>query len=280
MKKALTFLLGCSLVMTGCDNSMASQGAGTGAYLGAILGSAIGGISNGPRGSDIGTVVGMAAGAVVGSAIGSAADRAEQQKYREYYEQRQAPYTRQYQRDKGVESYTPNDDSGFDPNNSGDDRIEFEQDNNQGAYTTIEPKTYTQKEVSVGQLSELMPGCKVNYNEDVEIRNASFVDRDGNGVLHAGEEAKVTFEIMNNSSAVIYGVLPTVVETSGNKHIHISPSILVESIMPGKGVRYTATVRGDKKLKDGTAVIRVAVRQGQNDVTSQIKEFTIRTVRE
>ncbi|MDY4556767.1 MAG: hypothetical protein SO468_11410, partial [Prevotella sp.] len=91
--------------------------------------------------------------------------------------------------------------------------------------------------------------------------------------------AKVTFEIMNNSSAVIYGVLPTVVETSGNKHIHISPSILVESIMPGKGVRYTATVRGDKKLKDGTAVIRVAVRQGQNDITSQIKEFTIRTSR-
>ena len=84
---------------------------------------------------------------------------------------------------------------------------------------------------------------------------------------------------MNNSSAVIYGVLPTVVETSGNKHIHISPSILVESIMPGKGVRYTATVRGDKKLKDGTAVIRVAVRQGQNDITSQIKEFTIRTSR-
>ena len=156
----------------------------------------------------------------------------------------------------------------------------FEQDDaRQKSYSTIEPKTYTPQSVSVGQLSKLMPGYKLNYNEDVEIRKASFVDYNGDGVLRANEEAKVTFEIMNNSSAVIYGVLPTVVETSGNKHIHISPSILVESIMPGKGVRYTATVRGDKKLKDGTAIIRIAVRQGQNDITSQIKEFTIRTSR-
>ena len=89
----------------------------------------------------------------------------------------------------------------------------------------------------------------------------------------------MTFEMMNRSSAVIYDVLPMVVETSGNKHVHISPSILVESIMPGKGVKYTATIRGDKKLKDGQAVIRVAVRQGKNDITSQIKEFSVVTRR-
>ena len=279
MKKFFVLVLGSCFLLSACSNSYASQGAGTGAYLGAILGSAIGGISNGPRGSDVGTIVGMAAGAVVGSAIGSAADRAEQEKYREYQSQREAPYSRQYQRGKGVEQRNY-DDSGFDPTNSGDDRIEFEQGGTEGPYTTVEAKTYSPESVSVDQLSRIMPGCNINYNEDIEIRKATFVDRNGNGVLHAGEEAKVSFEIINNSSAIIYDVKPTVVETTGNKYIHISPSILVESIMPGKGVRYTATVRADKKLKNGNAVFRVAVRQGENDITSQIKEFDVRTVRE
>lgn len=283
MKKFFILLLGSSLLFTGCDNSNASMGAGTGAYFGALLGSAIGGISNGPRGSDVGTLIGMAGGAVVGASIGSAADRAEQEKYKNEQYQRQMPYSREYQNRRGkgiVESYQDYDGSGFDPTNSGDDRIDFEQDaSSNEPYSTVKANTYTPKTVSVSQLSKIMPGCKINYNEDVEIRNATFVDRDGNGVLHAGEEAKVTFEIMNNSSAIIYDVKPTVIETTGNKQIFISPSILVESIMPNKGVRYTATVRGGDKLKNGTAVICVAVRQGEHDITSQIKEFKIKTMK-
>ena len=278
MKKFFVLILGSSILLSACSNSYASQGAGTGAYLGAILGSAIGGISNGPRGSDVGTIVGMAAGAVVGSAIGSAADRAEQEKYKEYQAQRNVPYSREYQRGKGVQQ-SGYDDSGFDPTMSGDDRIEFEQSASESPYSTVEAKTYSPKSVSVEKLSGMMPGYKMNYNEDVEVRRATFVDRDGNGTLRAGEEAKVPFEIMTTSSAVIYDVKPTVVETTGNKHIHISPSILVESIMPGKGVKYTATVRADKKLKSGTAIFCIAVRQGQNDITSQIKEFEVKCIR-
>ena len=283
MKKFFILLLGSSLIFTGCDNSNASMGAGTGAYFGALLGSAIGGISNGPRGGDVGTLIGMAGGAVVGAAIGSAADRAEQEKYKEEQYQRQKYYSREYQnrRGKGVKKYeTTYDDSGFDPTNSGDDRIDFEQGNSSyDPYTTVNANTYTPKTVSISQLSKMMPGYKLNYNEDVEIRNATFVDRNGDGVLHAGEEAKVTFEIINNSSAIIYDVRPTVIETTGNKQIFISPSILVESIMPNKGVKYTATVRGGSKLKNGTAVICVAVRQGDHDITSQIKEFKIKTMK-
>lgn len=276
MRKFFVLLLGSGILLSACDGSYASQGAGTGAYFGAILGSAIGGITNGARGSDVGTLIGVATGAAVGAAIGSAADRAEQEKYWEYQKQRKSPYSREYQQSK-AELQKYQDNSGFDPTNSGDDRIEFEQGGAEEAYTTVEAKTYSPKTVSVDQLSKLMPGYLLNYNEDVEVRKAAFVDRDGNGVLHAGEEAKVSFEIMNNSSAIIYDVKPTVVETTGNKHIHISPSILVESIMPGKGIKYTATVRADRKLKDGTAIIRVAVRQGEKDITSQIKEFEIRT---
>ena len=84
---------------------------------------------------------------------------------------------------------------------------------------------------------------------------------------------------MNNSDVEIFDVVPTVIEVSGNKHIHISPGIRVESIKPHQGVRYSATVKADKRLKDGNAVIRVAVAQGQNDITSQVKEFNITTRR-
>ncbi|MGN0281992.1 MAG: hypothetical protein ACI4B3_06815 [Prevotella sp.] len=278
MKKFLAILLGSGMMLSACTSNNVAQDTGTGAYFGAILGSAIGGIANGPRGSDVGTIVGMATGAVVGSAIGSAVDRAEQEKYRNYQNQRRAPYSREYQQSQADRERYRND-SGFDPTNSGDDRIEFEQGETERPYSTVPAKTYSPKSVSVDQLSKMMPGYRMNYNEDVEVRKATFVDRDGNGMLSAGEEAIVTFEIMNNSSAVIYDVKPTVVETTGNKHIHISPSILVESIMPGKGVKYTATVRADKKLKSGFATFRVAVRQGENDITSQIKEFEVKTIK-
>lgn len=49
--------------------------------------------------------------------------------------------------------------------------------------------------------------------------------------------------------------------------------------MPNRGVRYTATVVGDRKLKDGEISIKVAVAQDNNEITSQIKEFKITTKR-
>ena len=63
----------------------------------------------------------------------------------------------------------------------------------------------------------------------------------------------------------------------GNKHIHISQNVMVESIMPGKGIRYTATVKADDRLRDGDAVIRIGVMQGNKDIPSQSREFAIKT---
>ena len=82
---------------------------------------------------------------------------------------------------------------------------------------------------------------------------------------------------MNRSSVTLYDVQPTVFDVSGNKHIHISPNLHVESIAPNSGVRYTATILADKKLKDGQAIIRVGVAQGNNEITSQFKEFSLQT---
>ena len=69
----------------------------------------------------------------------------------------------------------------------------------------------------------------------------------------------MVFEIYNTSGKPVFQVLPTVVELTGNKHIHISENVLVESIMPGRGIRYTAVIKADNRLKDGEAVIRISV---------------------
>ena len=239
MKKVIVYSLVGAMLLSSCSTT--ESGASNGAFFGSIIGSAIGGISGGHRGSDIGTLVGMAGGAVVGAAIGQASEKAEQRKYDEYMRRRT--------------------DSGFDPNNGGDDRIVME--------TEVPSNT-----VSLDELKN-MTGYNVNINESIQLRHENFTDANGDGNISPGEECKVSFETMNNSDVEIFNVIPTVIETTGNKHIHISPTVRVESIKPHQGVRYTATILADKRLKDGNAVIRVTVTQGQNDIASMAKEFNI-----
>ena len=240
MKKFIVISLAGAMLLSSCSTT--ESGASNGAFFGSILGSAIGGITGGYRGSDIGTIVGMAGGAVVGAAIGQASEKEEQRKYDEYMRRR-------------------NDQSGFDPNNSGDDRIVMEEE--------VPSQTVTLDEL------KRMEGFNVNINESIHLRHEDFSDANGDGFITPGEECKVSFEIMNNSDVEIFDVIPTVIETTGNKHIHISPTVRIESIRPHQGVRYTATVLADKRLKDGNAVIRVTVTQGRNDIASMAKEFNI-----
>ena len=87
----------------------------------------------------------------------------------------------------------------------------------------------------------------------------------------------MVFEIYNNSSKPIFGVRPSVSEITGNRHIHISENILIESIAPGKGVRYTASIKADSGLKNGEAIIRIGVLQANKEIVSQARQFPIRT---
>lgn len=73
----------------------------------------------------------------------------------------------------------------------------------------------------------------------LQIHNLRFIDENRNHILNAGENSKIIFEIMNEGSEIAYNVIPSVTEISGAKQIHISPSILVEQILPGNGVKYT-----------------------------------------
>lgn len=231
----------------------------TGGSFGSIIGSAIGGISGGRHGSDVGTLIGMAGGAMVGAAVGAAADDAQRRQYEEYQadrqqrmERRQRSYDRQSQ--NNYEQQT--DESGFDPSGSGDDRLYgFGED-----FGTTTAPTY-----------------KIDKRADLEIRNARIVDASHDGQLSRGEEARMVFEVFNNSSDPAYQVQPSVAETTGNKHIRISENVLVECIAPGKGIRYTAVIKADNHLKDGEAVIRIGVFQRNQEITSQTREFIIQT---
>ena len=83
---------------------------------------------------------------------------------------------------------------------------------------------------------------------------------------------------MNRGQYPVYDVVPAVIEMTGNKHIFISPSIHIEKIAPGSGVRYTAMVKADRKLKDGMARFCVSVIHEGKSI-SKVNEFNIPTKR-
>ena len=268
MKKVILLMLCSSLVMGSCDTYTGS-GAYAGGSIGSILGSAIGGLSGGPRGSDMGTIIGMAGGAVVGAVIGSQADKAQADREAAYQQDR-------VERRSGSDySNTPVTDNPeiFDSNNGGDDRLyDFKGKDYTGDYSAQQPTT----SMPTATVEEL--GARFSYSPTLEIVNARFVDDNEDNCLNRNETCKVIFEIVNRGHEPVYDVVPTVVETTGNKHIFISPSIHVEKISPGSGVRYTAMVKADRKLKDGMARFCVSVIHEGKSI-SKVNEFNIPTKR-
>jgi len=290
MNKGLIYLVSGALLLSSCG-TWTGNGAGTGAYFGSILGSAIGGIAGGPRGSDIGTIVGMAGGAAVGAAIGAQADQTDAQRVHDHYDRIQQnkdngynPYdhnrNNNYDYNDGS-TYNYNDDnaqpvdpqvSGFDSTNSGDDRITITPSDSTDDYTAAQPATVVPG--STSHIDEIPAGAL--YTPNIEIANPRFVDANKDGFLSRNENAKVTFEIYNRGSQPLYNVIPSVIETSGNRHISITPSIIVESLAPGRGITYTAFIKADNRLGDGNAKFALAVLQGKKSI-SKVTEFDIRT---
>ena len=112
----------------------------------------------------------------------------------------------------------------------------------------------------------------------LKLRRIRFIDDNHSHVIDAGENSKIIFEIMNEGRKPVYNVVP-VVETVGKvKHIGISPSVMVEEILPGEGIRYTASIHAGDRLKDGEVTFRVAVAD-ENGVICDSQEFTLPTQR-
>ena len=235
MKKSMIWVLGMMLVVSACTNNTAT-GAYVGGQFGHIIGSSIGGINGGWRGHHTGSLIGTVGGMVAGAAIGAAIDNAQEKKYEGARERAMERADRRYQPDY--------DDSGFDPQGHGDDRI------------MIEPA-----------------------EAPLEIRNAIITEAQHDGVLVRGEECTVQFEIMNNSDNPVYDIQPLVEDATGNKHVKISPNLHVESIGPRQGIRYTASILADKRLKDGEIIVKIGVAQGGREINSQTREFKVPTAK-
>lgn len=94
---------------------------------------------------------------------------------------------------------------------------------------------------------------------NLQIHRIRFIDENRDHVISANESGKVIFEIMNEGTEPVYNVVPSVIETTGMKHIRISPSVMVERILPGNGIKYTATISAGRKLKNGNVTIRLSV---------------------
>ena len=282
-----SFIIGMSaLLLLGSCDTYTGTGAYMGSTLGSIFGSAIGGIAGGPHGSDVGTIVGMVGGAVAGAAIGQATDQKQQAQREADIADMRARRAERQARSQGSYGYgTGNNygygtgnqsdaNSGFDASNSGDDRIyDFKGSDYSGNYSAQQPDVNMPMQSGVENLAG-----DLRYTPDIEIRNARFVDDNQDGKIERGEMSKVIFEVYNRGSHTLYDVVPTVVEASGNRHIMISPNMHVESIQPGKGIRYTALVKADNRLKDGNAHFCVSVVQGDKKI-SKVCEFNIPTVR-
>jgi len=274
MKKVMLYALAGTLVMSSCGTATTS-GTYMGASLGSILGSAIGGISDGPRGSDLGTIIGMVGGAAVGAAIGQSVDKREADEMNsiareraDRLEQRRADEARQsarYGDTDGDYGYG----SGFNAEGGGDDRLYDFQGSDYSDNYSAQPGTTLPHDSRV----EVIDGLK--YEPQLEIRNVRFVDEDGDRAISRGEVCKVIFEVMNRSGETLYDLQPMVVNASGTKNVYISPGVHVEKILPGKGIRYTAVVKGGDRLRDGRLKLLVSV-QGVN-TTSKTAEFNITT---
>jgi hypothetical protein len=108
----------------------------------------------------------------------------------------------------------------------------------------------------------------------LKLRRIRFIDDNRSHVIDAGENSKIIFEVMNEGRTPVYNVVP-LVETVGKvKHLGISPSVMVEEILPGEGIRYTASIHAGEKLKDGEVTFRVAVAD-ENGMICDSREFTL-----
>lgn len=285
MKKCSIMIMSAALVASSC-----TTGAGAGAYagssLGSVLGSAIGGIAGGPRGSDIGTIFGMAGGAVVGAAVGDATTKQHHQDqddtympssnynnkpvYEQPYSSNQPSYSSNQQ---PVDDIDPT--QMVDTTNSGDDRIDFDA-NSSSTLPNNNPDTSVSMDAS--KVEQIYGANKAAESGKITIKNVRFVETAEHNVLHGGEVGKVKFEMYNETQAPIYNFMPTVVEADGNKRIYISPSVSVENIMPGQGLRYTATVKADKRIKDGEIRLLVSAQRDGKPI-SYVTVVKVATVR-
>ncbi len=112
--------------------------------------------------------------------------------------------------------------------------------------------------------------------DNLSIENLCFIDKNNNHAIDAGEHAKIQFEIKNNGTKRLYDITP-VIGVTDNRHILISPTAIVASIGPGRGVKYTAEVYGKPNLKTGVAEFTLGFAKGNLIYTVETFQLNTRS---
>ena len=198
---------------------------------------------------------------MVGAAIGAAADQKAEQQAME----REEAYRRRHM-EREMPQYPP---QGYGTQGTqgqaGDDRVDFGISGPQGSFSQTGPANQREGSFKITSL--------------VEMRNVHLMEADGDGVLRRGEQMKLVFELMNRADRTLYNVCPMVTDLTHNKHVFISPNMAIESIATGTGVRYTATIQADNRLKDGELVIHIGVMVESRELASVAQDMVIRTAK-
>ena len=141
-----------------------------------------------------------------------------------------------------------------------------------GNAVTTPPKEKVYRETEETNI----PSGSYNAVSGLQITNIRFIDDNRNQAIDAGESCKIIFEIVNAGDVAAYNIVPVVEETSGMKHLQISPAAQVAYMDKDDRIRYTAVINAGKRLKSGEAVFRVYTTES-NGAVSDIHEFSIPT---
>lgn len=141
-----------------------------------------------------------------------------------------------------------------------------------GNAVTTPPKEKVYRETEETNI----PSGSYNAVSGLQITNIRFIDDNRNQAIDAGESCKIIFEILNAGDVAAYNIVPVVEETSGMKHLQISPAAQVAYMDKDDRIRYTAVINAGKRLKSGEAVFRVYTSES-NGAVSDIHEFSIPT---
>ena len=255
----ISIVLAAVLLLTSCYN--AGSGLYNGASVGAMLGGALGGLHGGPYGYNRGTAIGIIVGGAAGAAVGAAREARRERDYEEV----RAQYPEQRRRPSRTRGRDRRDTRQADPR---DDGYGYGQDS----------RTSTDAGVRAGDYPLGTSEADAQKQCPLTLRNLRFVGIDGKQSISRDETCQIVFELANSSGREVLDIVPYVFEANGNEHLQVSPTTRIESIRNGDAIRYTADVKADKKLKEGTANFYIQVSTDGGDFVT-LETFSIPTVR-
>lgn len=252
MKKWILFVSVC-LLMQACASSRQYSAAVSGIGAGSILGSSIGGLAGrGPRGRDLGRLVGGVAGGMVGAAV--TAPRGQQKETMTESPQKPARSRKRQRQD------SESRDNVYDVPSQASSR-------RRNGNRTVEG--------AQAQSVAVMSDADAVLALPVQLSGLHYISEDG-VYLKRGGRGEIVFELKNTSSGVQHNIGVYLAETGGNKAVVVSPPAPISRILPGQSLRYTAYVKGGKKLRDGAVHLSIAL-SGDGFPLTTVRVFTLET---